>query len=134
MMLKKTVSVSLLVVGAFALVAPLTAHAKMADMKLIDPDGDGTVSLDEAQAAGAKKFEMLDPDHDGTIDKKESKGLMSKAAFKMADPDKDGTIDKTEYAAMIEAAFTKADPDGDKTLDAKELATPAGKKLLALIQ
>lgn len=120
-------------VATFAVTAPLVAHAKSADMKMIDPDGDGTVSLDEAKAAGDMKFAAMDPDKDGSIDMKEGKG-MSKAAFKMADPDKDGTIDKAEYGAMVEVAFKKADPDGDGTLDKKELASPAGKKLLALIQ
>ena len=122
---------------ALATVAmPVASFAKMTgpDMKMLDPDSDGTISLDEAQKAGAMKFDALDPDKDGTLDIKEAKGLMTKVAFKMTDPDKDGTIDKAEYAAAIEAAFKKADTDGEGTVDAKELKTAAGKKLLALIQ
>ncbi len=131
----KSVAALVIAVGALACAAPLTAYAKTsADMKMIDPDGDGTVSLAEAQDAAAKKFAALDPDGDGTIDMKEAKGMMSKAAFKNADPDKDGTIDKSEYMALLDSAFKKADPDGDGTLDAKELARPAGQKVLALIQ
>jgi EF hand len=95
-------------------------------------NNDGTVSLAEAQAAGAKRFTALDPDRDGTLDAKEAKGVLTD--FSAADPDKDGTVDKAEYAAQIEAAFKAADPDNDGTVDATELATPAGQKLLGLIQ
>ena len=131
---KSLVTASFLSLAAtFAVAAPVAVYAKAMDMKAIDPDSDGTVSLDEAKAAGDAKFTAMDPDKDGTIDMKEGKS-MSKTSFKMADPDKDGTIDKAEYTAMVEAAFKKADPDGDGTLDKKELASPAGKKLLALIQ
>lgn len=129
----KTLASASLMVATIGLALPTMAFAK-ADLKALDPDNDGTVSLDEAQQAGAKKFEALDPDHDGTIDKKEAKGAIPKKAFKAADPDKDGTIDKAEFGAAIEGAFKKADPDGDGTLDAKEFATPAGKKVLKLIE
>lgn len=131
MTFRKTLSVSLLALGTLAFAAP--AFAKM-DMKAIDPDGDGSVSLAEAQDAAGKKFMMMDPDKDGTIDMKEAKGKIAKDKFKMVDTDKDGTIDKTEYMARVEAAFKAADPDGDGTLDAKELKTPAGMKLLSMIQ
>lgn len=130
---KITAAVLLAALPLFGAVS-LPAHAAKADLKLLDPDSDGTVSLDEAKAAAAKKFDALDPDKDGTLDKKEAKGLMSASTFKKADPDKDGTVDKAEYTAEVEAAFAKADPDKDGTLDAKELATPAGKALVALIQ
>lgn len=118
----------------FALAAciALPATAATANMKMLDPDNDGTVSLAEAQAAGAKKFTALDPDRDGTLDAKEAKGVLTD--FSAADPDKDGTLDKAEYAAQIEAAFKAADPDSDGTVDAAEFATPAGQKLLGLIQ
>jgi hypothetical protein len=135
MTLKTLASATFIALGAVTLAAPLTAFAKVsADMKMIDPDSDGTVSLTEAQDAAAKKFAILDPDKDGTLDMKEAKGLMSKTTFKAADPDKDGTIDKTEYMTAVETTFKKADKDGDGTLDAKELSTPAGQKLLSLIQ
>lgn len=131
MNIRKTLSVSLLALGTLAFAAP--AFAKM-DMKAIDPDSDGTVSLAEAQDAAAKKFAAMDPDNDGTIDLKEAKGKMAKAKFKKTDADNDGTVDKAEYSALVESAFKAADPDGDGTLDAKELKTPAGQKLLSLIQ
>ena len=131
----KLASVSLIILGLVAVAAPASVLAKAApDMKVLDPDSDGTVSLAEAEKAADAKFAALDPDHDGTIDAKEAKGLMDHAAFTASDPDKDGTIDKKEYAAAVEAAFKSADPDGDGTLNAKELAAPMGQKLLEMIQ
>lgn len=40
-------------------------------MKTLDPDSDGTISLDEAKLAAANKFEMRDPYKDGTLDAKD---------------------------------------------------------------
>ncbi|PNG26939.1 EF-hand domain-containing protein [Methylocella silvestris] len=130
MSFKNTAAASLLAlcVGAFA----FPAFSATANLKALDPDNDGTVSLAEAQAAGHKKFLSLDPDKDGTLDAKEASTAVHD--FAAADPDKDGTVDAKEYAAEIEAAFKKADPDKDGTLDAAEFATPAGQKLLNLIQ
>ena len=34
---------------------------------LMDPDGDGTVSLEEFQAAHARIFKAMDADKDGTV-------------------------------------------------------------------
>lgn len=131
MTFKTFMTTSLLTLGLAAFAAPVLAAA---DMKALDPDNDGTVSLAEAQAAATAKFDALDPDKDGTIDKKEAKGTVSKAGFKAADPDKDGTISKDEYLAAVTATFKKADKDGDGTLDAKELASPTGRSLMKWLQ
>jgi len=77
---------------------------------LLDPDSDGTVSLAEAQAAGAKVFAGLNKDPDGTLDAKELGDRIDADGIKAADPDNDGT------------------------LDAKDLNSPAGQALLKLIQ
>ena len=84
------------------------------------------------KAAGVIRFAALDPDADGTLDAKEGKTVLTD--FSVADPDKEGTIDKAEYGAAIAAAFKAADPNGDGTVDVAEFATPAGQKLLGLIQ
>jgi Ca2+-binding EF-hand superfamily protein len=103
-------------------------------LSALDPDKDGTVSLDEAKAAADKKFDALDTDHEGTLSLKETKGLFLKSTLPQADPDKDGTIDKAEWEAQVEHRFKAADTDRDGTLDARELASPAGKSLLRLLQ
>ena len=104
MSLAKVLSASLVAVGALAFVAPHASFAAKADMKMMDPDNDGSVSMDEAKAAAGAKS------------------------------DKDGTVDKAEYTAAVESAFKAADPDGDGTVDAKEMKSAKGKKLEKLLQ
>jgi hypothetical protein len=58
----------------------------------LDPDKDGTVSLDKANAAAMKKFDVLNTDHEGTLSLQKTKSVITRAAFPKADPDKDGTI------------------------------------------
>ena len=117
--------------SALAMVKETVVDAAL--MKKINPDGDGTVDLAEAKAAGKAMFKQLNPDKDGTLDMKELKGRISEADFKAANPDGDGTLDMDEYMALIEKLFKEANPDGDGTLDEAELKSPAGQKLLALI-
>jgi len=124
-------------VGSAAMLCQ-TAAAKdtMVDaalMKTLDPDGDGTVDLAEAKAAGTAMFKDLNTDDDDTLDMKELGDRIGAADFKAADPDGDGTLDEAEYMALVEKLFKEADPDGDGTLDEAELKSPAGQKLLALI-
>jgi Ca2+-binding EF-hand superfamily protein len=110
------------------------AAALPASLAALDPDKDGSVSLDEAKAAADKKFEALDTDHDGTLDAKEAGQVLHRSDFSKADPDKDGTMDKAEWSALVDQRFKAADTDHDGTLDARELASPAGKSLLRLVQ
>jgi len=115
---------------------PAAAKDTMVDaglMATLDPDGDGTVDLAEAKAAGAKMFKKLNTDDDDTLDAKELGDRVSADELKGADPDSDGTLDETEYMALVEKLFKAADPDNDGTLDEAELKSPAGQKLLALI-
>jgi hypothetical protein len=103
-------------------------------LKMLDPDNDGTIDMNEAKAAASKLFDKLDPDRDGTLDRRELRGRLNAREFAAANPDNDGTIDKNEYLALIERRFIAANPDNDGTIDAKELASPAGKALLKLLR
>jgi len=123
-----------IVCASFAVMLASGALAAETVPPALDPDKDGTVSLTEAQAAGAKVFASLNKDADGTLDAKEVGDRIDAAGIKAADPDNDGTIDDKEYAKIVESKFKTADPDGDGTLDAKELSSPAGQALLKLIQ
>src|SRR5262252_2784659 len=116
-------------------VAPALAAARRGRiMQLLDPDNDGTVSLDEAKKAASAVFDRLDRDHSGTLKNRELGGRVTNREFAAADPDKDGTLTKDEYLAIVEQRFKAADPDNDGTLDAKELSTRAGRALLRLLQ
>lgn len=110
-----------------------TPNDKSVVMTALDPDNDGTVSLDEARKAAGAKFDALDTDHEGTLDASELTGVMGAQQLKAADGDRDGTLDKAEYLKVVEAKFRKIDKDRDGTLDKAELSTEDGRELVALL-
>jgi hypothetical protein len=99
----------------------------------IDTDHDGSVSLAEAKAAAAAKFDALDTDKEGTLDANELTGILSPNTVTIADKDKDKTLDKFEFLALVEKMFKAADQDHDGTLDPTELSTDQGRALVALL-
>ena len=134
-MTRRTVLLGSLAVGTIfvgwpALAAPRRSRA----MRILDPDNDGTVDLDEAKKAASALFDKLDRDRDGTLDRRELKGRLTAAEFAAADPDKDGTLSKDEYLQVVEQRFKRANPDNDGTLDQRELSSRAGRALLRLLQ
>ena len=108
MSIKRTLAAVLVVIVPTGLAVTAPAFGAKPDIKVIDTDHDGTISLEEAKSAAEQKFDALDKD-------------------------KDGTIDKAEYLSKVEAAFKKADKDGDGTLETKEFKSASGKILLKLI-
>ena len=112
------------------------AHAEMtpvAFLKAVDKDNDGTVTLDEVKAFATLRFKALETDKDGTLDEKELKGRLGTTGFASVNMDADKTVDQPEFLAYVEKLFKEAN-DKDPHLDAKELETPAGKKLITLLQ
>jgi Ca2+-binding EF-hand superfamily protein len=99
-----------------------------------DTDKDGTIDENEVRAAAGARFDQLDGDRDGTVDEKELQGRIPRAQFREADPDNDRTLTKDEYVAFAIRTFTAANRDNDGTLDARELQTPAGQRLIRLMQ
>jgi hypothetical protein len=99
-----------------------------------DTDKDGTLDENEVKAAAGALFDKLDADKDGTLDEKELHGHMTAAHFAEADPDHDKTVSRDEYMVFVTKAFRAANRDGDRTLDANELATPAGRRVILLMQ
>jgi len=98
-----------------------------------DPDHDGTLDMAEINKAADALFDKLDVDHDGTLDMKELAGRVTRSEFAAADKDHDGTLDKSEYESLVAQRFHAANRDNDTTIEANELRTPAGKKLLQLL-
>ncbi len=136
MIARLMVGMTFLLGSAVMLCGPAMAKDTTVDaalMKTLDPDGDGTVDLAEAKAAGAAMFKKLNTDDDDTLSMKELGDRVSADEFKAADPDGDGTLDEAEYADLVETLFKAADPDDDGTLDEAELKSAAGQKLLAVI-
>lgn len=110
--------------------------ATCAQMKVFDPDNDGTMDLPEAKNAATALFDKLnkDKDKDSTLEIKELQGRLSKKEFTEANPDNDGTLDKNEYLAVVEKRFKAANPDSDTTIDCKELGTKEGKALVRVLK
>jgi hypothetical protein len=110
------------------------AFAASRALHILDTDKDGTIDMNEANAAASTLFDQLDRDEDGTLSARELHGRLSLAEIKKADPDRDGTISKEEYLALVAEFFKRADHDGDGTLDEHELRSPAGRKLQKLLR
>ncbi len=116
-----------------------SAYAQMAgpmvpDMATLNPDGDGTVDLAEALAAGAKLYAAINTDGDETLEPDETTGRVEGDDWTAANPDGDETLEMDEWNAVIEARLKAADPDNDGSVDEAEFATPEGQKLLQVIQ
>lgn len=122
------------IAGAALMMSTAVYAAEVSEkMKAVDPDMDNAMTLEEAQAAGAKVFKELNTDDDDTLEADELKGRVTKKQLKEADPDDDGSLDMSEYEALIKKRFEAANPDGDDTIESDELETKKGKKLLELI-
>ena len=126
-------AVATLALSPLARAADTTPNDRSVVMTALDPDNDGTVSLDEARKAAEAKFNALDTDHDGTLDVSELTGIMSAKQVKATDKDSDDTLDKAEYLRIIEAKFKKIDKDHDGTLDRAELSSEEGRELVAML-
>jgi hypothetical protein len=99
----------------------------------IDTNNDGTIDLEEANAAASAVFDKLDSDRDGTLSRAELRGRIPEQDWKIAYPDNGKTLSKDQYLKYVEFAF-RADKDGDGTVDAKEARTHAGRVLLRLLR
>jgi len=147
---------ALVVVTAVPLAAqnamPNAAPAPRADrlarlVKLVDKDGDGAISLAEAQAFAAARFDKLDTEHKGylTLEAYEAplrraierasearRPLLEKAlpraeaAFKALNKSGDGRLTKDEFLVDSRARFAAADADKDGKLSLDELRRARG--------
>ena len=119
---------------AFASSTPATAMGAKAFMKAVNGDADKTISKAELDAYAKQRFAALEADNDKTLDQKELKGRLSAAGMAMADTDKDKTVDEAEFTGYADKLFDEANKKGDVTLSVEELASPAGKKLIQLLE
>jgi Ca2+-binding EF-hand superfamily protein len=116
-------------------------------VKLVDKDGDGAISLVEAEAFAAGRFDRLDTEHKGylTLDAFEAplhraierasearrpvlEGALPRveAAFKAINKAGDGHLTKDEFLADSRARFAAADTDHDGKLTLDELRRMRG--------
>jgi hypothetical protein len=136
MMTRRTALVGFLALGVMAagLRPALAAPKRSRVMQALDPDNDGTVSLDEAKQAASALFDRIDRNRNGVLNKRELGGRVTPQEFAVVDRNKDGMLNKNEYLSVVEKRFKAADPDNDGTLDEKELTSRAGRALLRLLQ
>jgi hypothetical protein len=112
----------------------LRAESGTGAIAMWDSDHDGTLDQAEINKAAAAEFARLDVDDDGTLDAKELGQRVIQAEFLAADKDRDGTLDRSEYQSIVTGRFHAANPDNDTTIEAKELQTPAGHRLIELLE
>lgn len=94
---------------------------RMADadvFKLLDIDGDGTVSAAEWRERKMAVFYLLDADNDIYLERREVPG-MSQEAFTAADLDQDGRLSGFEFnqAAFIQLETADRDREGAVTFE-----------------
>ncbi|MEI2384590.1 EF-hand domain-containing protein [Breoghania sp. JC706] len=103
----------------------------MARFAVIDANGDGVISADEAAANAESVFAAMDADDDGALTKEEFMAVRmgpqmgwnqarqnarqtAKAdRFAVMDADGDGKVAKADFIAAAKARFQKADTDKD---------------------
>jgi Ca2+-binding EF-hand superfamily protein len=133
MLTRRAVVIGSLALGFVGVLPAAAAPKHSRAMQVLDPDNDGTISLDEARKAASALFDRLDRNRNGVLNKRELGGRVTPQEFVVADPDKSGTLTKEEYLSVVEKRFKAADPDNDGTVDEKELTTRAGRALLRLL-
>lgn len=138
---------ALFLIAALPLAAQDAAPAPRPDrlarlLQRVDTDGDGAISVAEAQSFAASRFDRLDVDHRGyltleafqaplrrAIDRASDarRPLLEKAlprleaAFKAINKAGDGHLTKDEFLADSNARFAAADTDKDGKLSLDEL-------------
>jgi Ca2+-binding EF-hand superfamily protein len=110
-------------------------------MRMLDADGNGSVSLAEFRQHAADMFRKLDPDGDGRVavaelrahhdsmmsrrpggppPEGERRGPPRPPRLDQADSDGDGVVTLAEFTAMVEKHFAAADANGDGAVTAEE--------------
>jgi Ca2+-binding EF-hand superfamily protein len=84
-----------------------------------DLNGDGKVTLAEAQDAAKKRFTELDKNKDGALVKDELSGKGSRK-FERADANNDGKVTLAEAQAGVKEWFTRKDKNKDGVLTRDE--------------
>ncbi len=105
-------------------------------LRKVNKDNDKTISLPELNAYAAKKFVEINTRGHKSLSRKELGNRISESDFKVANNGnrKDQTLSKSEFIKYVDLLFKDANAAGDKTLSVDELGSPAGRKLIKLLQ
>lgn len=120
---------------------PLAAHAQTTEdsatfFKAVNQNNDQTLSLKELNSYATKKFEKLNTKGTKTLSREELGDRISDADFDVANKGhrKDRTLSEREFKGYVDSLFRQANSKGKRTLNADELGSPAGQKLIKLLQ
>jgi hypothetical protein len=127
---------ALLISGA---VLGQSAPTAAAFLKMVATHNSKTISLPQIDAFAKKKFGKLKKTGEKALSMADLSGRMSQADLdaantKHGNSSADPTLSRTEFLAYVGKLFTEANTVGQKTLSETELNTPAGEKLITLLQ
>jgi Ca2+-binding EF-hand superfamily protein len=101
--------------AAFAAVPAFAQPLHEGHLAAIDTNGDGSVSLEEYDAYGARAFQRIDVNGDRVLSPEELKEVQM--AVEGVDSNGDGTITRQEFGQQMTADFNAADRDGNGLID-----------------
>jgi hypothetical protein len=121
------------------LVSSATAYAQSdpsAFLSKVNKDNDKTLSLGELNTYAAARFGELNTKGTKSLSRTEVGDRLSDSDFKIANNgnEKDMTLTEHEFIKYVDHLFKEANAKGHKTLSAAELNSPAGQKLIRLLQ
>lgn len=101
-------------------------------LEKLDTDGDGQVTVEEAQTEAAEKFAKMDADGDGLVTSEEmmanfesEKAAKMKAKFDKkfaeSDTDGDGALSEEEFIENSNKRISSMDADGDGIITKEEM-------------
>lgn len=109
----------------------------------VDKDGDKKLSLAEVRAAAAGQYDLIKSKNGGRVTMLQLGGRLLPVDLKAvsATPGVTTPVSKDQYLALADRFFDEADvrrkagdQPGSGKLDMDELGSPAGKKLIGLLQ
>lgn len=131
-------------VGAVAAEPALAAMGGAAMMERLHPKKKGQLTLDEVRDAAAHNYDVIYKANNGKVTLLQLGGRVSAGdlkAAKIGDGEADETISKADYLALASRFFGEANVSrkegvspAEGTLSENELSTPAGDKLLRLLE
>lgn len=121
--------------GVVALLAgPAAAMSGKDALAKLNKDGDDTLEIVEVIDLGTRTFKAINKDHDSTLEPAETKTRLTPEDWALVNKDGDQTLELDEWLTIVRSRFNEADANKDGKLTAVELDSPAGQKLLLLIQ
>lgn len=124
--------------------AAQAAESPAAFLAKVNTNGDKTLSLAEVSKYALTRYDALDADHDNKLTMKELGGRLTEVDFEEANTKHSSetpSLSSSEFTVYVAKLFGEANQhllsgntNVSGTLSARELATPAGEKLIKLLE